>query len=181
MDLEAIIDFLYCGETNVYQENLDSFFAIGEELQLKGLMGKSDDEERKIPKQKKVPAHRNELNVSKVTAEPTKAHNDNQIAPTSYGTMVLPNNFSGDLKELDNQTTSMMVKTSRKTASNHYIYKCTLCGREAQATNLRNHIEAIHLQGIEIPCFQCDQTFRSRNQLAKHKHYKHNPSTQEML
>ena len=44
-DLRAIVDFLYCGEANVYQENLDSFLAIAEELQLKGLMGKSVGEE----------------------------------------------------------------------------------------------------------------------------------------
>ena len=42
-DLLAIVDFLYRGEANVFQENLDSFLAIAEELQLKGLMGKSDD------------------------------------------------------------------------------------------------------------------------------------------
>ena len=39
VDLEAIIDFLYCGETNIFQENLDSFLALAEDLQLKGLMG----------------------------------------------------------------------------------------------------------------------------------------------
>ena len=39
-DLCAIIDFLYCGEANVFQENLDSFLAIAEELQLKGLTKK---------------------------------------------------------------------------------------------------------------------------------------------
>ena len=44
-DLVAILDFLYCGEANVYQENLDSFLAIAEELQLKGLMGKTNDNE----------------------------------------------------------------------------------------------------------------------------------------
>ena len=38
-DLVAIVDFLYCGEANVLQDNLDSFLAISEELQLKGLMG----------------------------------------------------------------------------------------------------------------------------------------------
>ena len=38
-DLLAIVDFLYFGETNVSQENLDSFLAIAEELQLKGLIG----------------------------------------------------------------------------------------------------------------------------------------------
>ena len=39
-DLLAIIDFLYRGEANVCQENLDSFLAIAVDLQLKGLMGK---------------------------------------------------------------------------------------------------------------------------------------------
>ena len=43
-DLLAIVDFLYLGEANVYQENLDSFLAIAEELQLKGLMGKSESD-----------------------------------------------------------------------------------------------------------------------------------------
>ena len=42
-DLLAIVDFLYRGEANVFQENLDSFLAIAEELQLKGLMGKTNE------------------------------------------------------------------------------------------------------------------------------------------
>ena len=40
-NLLAVVDFLYRGEANVYQENLDSFLAIAEELQLKGLMGQT--------------------------------------------------------------------------------------------------------------------------------------------
>ena len=36
-DLVAILDFLYCGKASVFQENLDSFLAIAEELKLKGL------------------------------------------------------------------------------------------------------------------------------------------------
>ena len=56
VDIVAIIDFLYCGEAAVYQENLDSFLTIAEELELKGLMGKTDEnlenivEERKFSK-----------------------------------------------------------------------------------------------------------------------------------
>ena len=44
-DLVAMIDFLYFGEANVYQENLDSFLAVAEELQLKGLMGSGTEKE----------------------------------------------------------------------------------------------------------------------------------------
>ena len=38
-DLSAIVDFLYHGEANVLQENLDSFLTLAQELQLKGLTG----------------------------------------------------------------------------------------------------------------------------------------------
>ena len=48
-DLLAIVDFLYYGEANVYQENLDSFLTIAEELQLRGLMGKSDADQGPNP------------------------------------------------------------------------------------------------------------------------------------
>ena len=41
-ELKSIVDFLYLGEANVHQENLDSFLAIAEELQLKGLMGQTE-------------------------------------------------------------------------------------------------------------------------------------------
>ena len=36
-DLQSIIDFLYVGEVNVAQENLNSFLTVAEELQIKGL------------------------------------------------------------------------------------------------------------------------------------------------
>ena len=44
-DLIAIVDFLYCGETNVFQESLDSILAIAEDLQsVEGLDGKTGRE-----------------------------------------------------------------------------------------------------------------------------------------
>ena len=38
-NLNAIIDFLYYGEANIYQENLDNFLKIARELKLTGLDG----------------------------------------------------------------------------------------------------------------------------------------------
>ena len=40
--LTAIIDFLYLGEANVFQEELDSFLDLAQELQLKGFEGNSE-------------------------------------------------------------------------------------------------------------------------------------------
>merc|ERR1719491_2072486 len=36
-DLWAIVDFLYIGEANVYQENIDNFLAFAQEIKLKGV------------------------------------------------------------------------------------------------------------------------------------------------
>ena len=38
-DFASILDFLYFGEAKVFQEDLDSFLAIAEEIKLKGLTG----------------------------------------------------------------------------------------------------------------------------------------------
>ena len=46
-DLSAIIDFLYLGEANVFQESLDSFLGIAEELKLRGLTGHTEDIDNK--------------------------------------------------------------------------------------------------------------------------------------
>ena len=40
-DFTSILDFLYFAEANVYQEDLDSFLAIAEVIQLKGLTGQT--------------------------------------------------------------------------------------------------------------------------------------------
>ena len=37
--LSAVIDFIYHGEVNIFQEDLDNFLKLAEELQLKGLVG----------------------------------------------------------------------------------------------------------------------------------------------
>ena len=38
-NLTAVVDFIYHGEVNIFQEDLDVFLVIAEELQLKGLSG----------------------------------------------------------------------------------------------------------------------------------------------
>ena len=58
-DLVAMIDFLYFGEADVSQESLDSFLALAEEMELKGLTGQkaadlfNDDITSSEPLQKK--------------------------------------------------------------------------------------------------------------------------------
>ena len=166
-DLLAIVDFLYSGEANVYQENLDSFLTIAEELQLKGLMGKSDSDQRansdftdqkSPPKESKlVPSIAKEPNVIKKRPSSQFVKADQTIAhPSWFG-----------LEDLEGRVLSMMEK-SQHHIGKQLAYICKVCGKEAHQGNMKNHIEANHLEGMAIPCNLCDRTFGSRNALRLH-------------
>ena len=54
-DLLAILDFFYYGEAIIYQESLDRFLRIAEELQLKGLNGGEGESVEEIEMDKILP------------------------------------------------------------------------------------------------------------------------------
>ena len=84
------------------------------------------------------------------------------------GTVALPNNFHGNLQELDDQVNSMMARTENRNVHGQPIYQCTMCGKQAKNAHLKYHIEAKHLDGVSIPCNLCPNMFRSRSILAAH-------------
>ena len=177
-NLLAIVDFLYLGETNIFQEHLDSFLAIAEELQLKGLMGQDKDESQSKVLEK-APTYLPPV----FKREPNNISNSQKLAnltehePQTYGTdktIALTNNFSGELQELDERVKSLMEKTQNSTADGRRnLYVCKVCGKEGQSIHIKNHIEALHLEGLVIPCNYCEKTARSRKELTAHKHSLH--------
>ena len=118
-DLLAIVDFLYCGEANVFQENLDSFLAIAEELKLKGLMGQTENTQKQTESNYTYPQQmihqplykKEKSNLSELEQKPKldKQVNERRIA--------IPNFVSGDLQELDEKVKSMMEKSTNLIAS----------------------------------------------------------------
>ena len=105
-DLTAIVDFLYCGEANIAQENLDSFLAIAEELQLRGLVGKMDERAEdlggggKYSSSEVLPSPYSETKSLK--AHPKPERQENQIVRAERNTVALPSSHSGDLDQLEN-------------------------------------------------------------------------------
>ena len=185
-DLVAILDFLYYGEANVFEEHLDNFLALAEELKLKGLSGSSVLD----PKPKEAELDHKLNNKKKKTIkreEPTSAE---PIVPTNYqgmslvqddsaveegnqGVMALPSfTFTGEMQELDAKIKSMMALSENYIQNGKNIqtraHVCTVCGKEGLGRNIKDHIEANHIDGVSIPCNFCEKTFRSRNALRLH-------------
>ena len=176
-DFLAILDFLYLGEANVYQEDLDSFLAIAEEIQLKGVTKQTSSDlireqektqhsepiqrNRDLPK--KYIASRQDLNVPSTTSSAVEI---------SYA----------DLLALDEKVKSMMEKGQKMIPNGKHANGtlkqetsriCKACGKEGRWRTIIDHIEAKHLEGICIPCDFCDKTFSSRASLRYHKNISH--------
>ena len=174
--------FSWLWEAYVNQEDLDTFLAIAEELQLKGLQGSTDQnvinetKEDVLPYQSKETSWTNQSSTESGPASTNTSSKSDKNALVSQTTQLM----YGDLQELD-QTVNSMMETSqnmieagnRKTTAK--IFKA--CGKEGHPTNIKRHIELYHLEGVSIPCNNCEKTFRSRNTLQKHVSTLHNNVT----
>ena len=176
-DLLAIVDFLYHGEAKVFQENLDSFLAIAEELQLKGWMGRTDEKVEDYKEDKKYLSSTfspKNVNIPNTAVQRQASNRNIQNLGENRKLTIFGNNFE-NFAELDKIVKSMMEKSQNKTANGHCLAdRCKACGKEDIGSHIRDHIEAKHLEGIIIPCNLCDKTFRSRNGLRLHKRQHHN-------
>ena len=65
-------------------------------------------------------------------------------------------------------------KTSKTNDEGKTFYKCKACGRETtRVDDLKNHIEAKHLDDVSFPCKHCGKILQSRNLLSVHIHRNH--------
>ena len=117
-NLSAMVDFFYHGEANVFQENLDSFLTLAEELQLKGLRGNQNEKES--PEISPQPTkNKNPPKLAKVASKQYSQGLMNKGASIETG-IVQPitetavaltdhtNNYT-DIESLDQQVKSMMT------------------------------------------------------------------------
>ena len=171
-DLLCILDFLYHGEANVDQENLESFVAIAEDLELKGFTGKADCKEDAQKELLEFPAAKKELHKENTRAAEAalSVGFDSRLESTPPDSQVwtLPGEHSLYMQKLDEKVNSMMAKSIEKSNPGMPVYICNACGKEGQHTQVSDHIEVEHLEGVSIPCNFCGKFFRSRHSKAVH-------------
>ena len=170
-DMVAMLDFLYHGEANVFQENVNSFLEFAEELQLSGLnqtkeelMSKSDPAKKGRPK-KYVKRAR-----SFPKYENSYTDIDSKFIEELEKTIAITKESAGiELEELDSQINSMMEFSQVKVEGQGRMRICKVCGKEGQRSNVMDHIEAHHITGFSHDCGVCGKTSRYQHPILRHK------------
>ena len=163
-ELVAMLDFLYFGEANVNQENLDNFLLLAEELKLKGLTGSTENncknetetlsQKEFLPqKQESVPNITNSLERKLIPAE------DRLSSKMSVAIV------SDDVQLLDEQIKSMMEMGENMITNGanqrQKCWLCKVCGKEGFRANVMTHIEAKHISSnVKHSCDICGKNSR---------------------
>ena len=180
-DLAAIVDFMYFGEVNILQEDLDQFLSLADEIKLLGLSGGSSPEEEKKKTDTKYEnaPHKNDIKIN------TTSYNENEIKiketiplPVVDNSYFKPDEQGNELatineeklvidrvEDLDGTMESVMEKQADG------MWRCNLCGKippSGKKNDLRKHVESRHTSGISHPCNKCGKTYRLKRSLNEH-------------
>ena len=171
-DLNNILQYIYNGEIQIFQDDLDRFLEISQRFKLQGLTGTENVSESRP----KMEASQEEHCIGDDTryldqSFPIAEKEEGSVLNTNIGTISKSIYFiSGDfndIRELDNKIEENINRDVDG------MFKCNICPKvNRNKGHMREHVES-HIDGLSFPCHHCDKTFRSRNSLRKHSYVKH--------
>ena len=164
-DIQRILDYMYHGEVQVYQEDLNHFLEVAEKLKIDGVIGTKDkntfvkednrEDDIEVSSEDEFLLVQEEFETKKMKKNTTR--NTGEVALT-----------------VDNPTYE-----EAKRAVDEIVYKegdlwfCKSCNKSAKTSGqIRLHAE-LHIEGLSFPCLLCSYSFRSRQKLAHHKRSHH--------
>ena len=176
-NLLSMVDFLYRGEANVYQENLDTFLAMADELQLKGLARREEEEIEYILQKRSQSSNTTNNPIARSKDKRALQGLISEDVTSSQNETTIALNASTDLVELDQKVKSMMIFSENKLDKQKGRARiCKVCGKEGTMISIMRHIEANHMSDISIPCNACDKTLNTRNAMDTHQRRHHSQS-----
>ena len=167
-NLTAVLDFIYHGEENIYQEDLDEFLALADELKLKGLTGGGHTEESN-------PGEIEDKGQTIEENQHTYIHKMSSSLENISGNIALAESIekyeiaeANDFDNLTEKIESIIEKING-------IWTCKICGNTSKSNkkgDIKRHAET-HIKGVSHSCNVCGKTFRSSSLLRVHKYQKH--------
>ena len=165
-DLIAMMDFIYLGEASIYLEQLESFLALAEELELKGFSESSEERATEYINTKQTepfqPSYKYDLprknkgTLSNMELENTVLEEKEVPVPSKV-------KHTGYIDPGTMEKIELMIERIEKE------YACTKCEYNSKKkSHMIEHVEK-HIKGLEYPCNFCYMVLRSSLSFRVHK------------
>ena len=160
-DLTNVIDYIYHGEVQIYQEDLDRFLNVAQRLKLDGLLTpQSNQDTHEALNQNFEEDTENDTNLSFEAKLPTEKIVNRQINEN----VSIPEDSS--MEDVKMKVLEYLEKVEGGNS------RCKFCGiikrGKQPIQDMKKHIET-HLVGISYSCQICWKQFRSSNSLSSHQ------------
>ena len=168
-ELKLILDYIYLGEVQIFQDDLDSFLHKAQKLKLEGLQAVENEilnpsfiEEDESKEMLHHPGEDNILTSNEKIQNSKKrkscsVKNEDKVYPVQKSAIEVENNSEVESKFHE------LVETEDG------VYKCTVCAKTmTHRFSMRRHIET-HMSGLSYNCNFCDKTFRSSRSYDRHR------------
>ena len=185
VNLGFILDYIYYGEVNLFQEQLDSFLENAQKLEIEGLLG---DNKEQIQQEQDTSWHNDKINASQeidvkniinqqsMDEEKRMAKvvdNDMVIRPRHYNRGLSSSNHVDKFDVGSMTAEEIEMKKIELYQKIDGVWSCMACSyTTTRNDNMRKHVET-HLDGLSYTCTLCNKEFRSKDSLINHKYRIH--------
>ena len=169
-DLKNVLDYIYNGELQIYQEDMERFLTIAERLKLDGLMDQGEPDPKSEYKEDKSDS----VDVYDLMSTKTKPEHqeENKIVIQSEDLNVLNN------QELNEKLNELFTENLPGE------YTCNYCPKVVRGvknkSHMREHVQ-IHIDGLQFNCTFCDKTYKYRTNLKTHISKEHKRSKNNLV
>ena len=152
-ELGTILDYMYNGEVQIFQDDMDRFLEVAQRFKLEGLLNEKKNEMNDEAKKK-----------TKSKVRPKKVKEE-----TSIDTIVPINQENTALSDLESLNVFDQSLFENMEQNSEGLYVCKLCDKTIKMkTHMKYHIET-HIVGLTFQCHICEKNFKSRNSLNVHR------------
>ena len=153
------MDYIYDGEVQLFQDDLDTFLDVAKKLKVDGLIGDDQLSEhventQDFANESFVVKKEDQTYIEEVQKS-TKTERKERRKPDQYAVSAQNN----EAKEAVDQ---LVIR-------NEDNFECRSCGKTTKkSSDIRRHVE-FHIEGLSFDCQICGNIFRSRMQLNNHR------------
>ena len=162
-DLNNILDYIYNGEVQIYQDDLERFLNIAQRLKLQGLLSDNANDETIIKEETTILEEKQEFDNTEIKSKRQSVRAERQILEVPNENIDKSIAISINPEELGNVNEKLNEHMEKLTDGS---YRCKICGKMSGLKNasqsMRYHIET-HMEGLSFTCPICQKSFRSRN------------------